>query len=251
MLTGQSASSVWGRGLTLVTSPKEHKRLTATQAGDGPKFPLWPRRKPVGGGAASNLRRARPCSVTGFPRGTTPALVETQSISAIKVVMSLQGPLSAMKRKTGRCGGGDGRGWPGGVRPEGGRVYPPGVSRAPGDWQVHLHVRVCRERCTAHIHTHRHGGTHAYTHRGVCIYAHVHLHRCIHTCTQRYTHPYTHRGVHICAHTYIDAHIRIHTEVCTHIDAHIHTHTDVHIHVHTSTVAHIHIHRHTHRCIYT
>lgn len=36
---GQGASSAYGRGPALVTSPKEHKRLTATQVRDRVRIP--------------------------------------------------------------------------------------------------------------------------------------------------------------------------------------------------------------------
>lgn len=36
---GRSASSTYGRGLALVTRPKEHKRLTATQVRDRVQIP--------------------------------------------------------------------------------------------------------------------------------------------------------------------------------------------------------------------
>ena len=82
------------------------------------------------------------------------------------------------------------------LRPEGGRAYRPhpGISRAPGDWLVHLHTRVHTQRV---MHTpmdaRSHADGHVHIHRAVHtpMGAHTHAQRCAHACTSTHTCIYT------------------------------------------------------------
>lgn len=86
------------------------------------------------------------------------------------------------------------------LRPEGGRAYRPhpGISRAPGDWLVHLHTRVHTQRV---MHTPMDARSHAD--------GHVHIHRAVHTPMGAHTHAHTemctcvYKYTHTCIYTYM------------------------------------------------